>query len=245
MENKYSDLLALRDDCYLDRIFLLTQCGKYEEAIHQAAIKRFHIYEGGEGKLTKLHAWMHVLYAAKLVDEGQLSMAAKTLEAGVNMPKSYGEAKTFFNQEAHIYYNIGLIAKAGGDTEAARLAFEKAAEYKAACSPISLWRALALRELGDDTEACRVLDEMLANAQGKLDNVDMRTYYGVGSPSPMPFEYDIVKQNTCEGSILKAFALLGYGKLDEAETAMAPVRELDPYNFDLYVFDNQKDRVTK
>ena len=240
---KYADLLALRDDCYLDKVFLTTQIGDFKGAIDMAAVKRFHIYEGGEGKLTKLHAWMHVLYGAQLLDNGKADEAAAVLENGVNMPKSYGEAKTFFNQEAHIYYNIGLIAEAEGDSEAAKAAYEKAAEYKAAVSPISLWRALALFKLGDETEAKAVLDEMIAVADNKLANRDMRTYYGVGSPSPMPFEYDIIKQNTCEGSMLKAFALLGYGKLDEAEEAVSAVRELDKYNFDLFIFDAQKGRI--
>ena len=135
--------------------------------------------------------------------------------------------------------------EADGETDAAKQAFEKAAEYKAAVSPISLWRALALQKLGDAAEADRVLDEMLTVAENKLANRDMRTYYGVGSPSPMPFEYDIVKQNTCEGSILKAFALLGYGKLAEAEETVEAVRTLDPYNFDLFIFDAQKGRICK
>lgn len=240
---KYADLLEKRDDCYLDKVFLTTQIGDFKGAIDMAAIKRFHIYEGGEGKLTKLHAWMHVLYGAQLLDAGKADEASEALAAGVNMPKSYGEAKTFFNQEAHIYYNIGLIAENAGDKDAAKAAFEKAAEYKAAVSPISLWRALALFKLGNETEAKRVLDEMVAVADNKLANRDLRTYYGVGSPSPMPFEYDIIKQNTCEGSMLKAFALLGFGKLTEAEEIVAAVRELDPYNFDLFVFDAQKGRI--
>ncbi|MBQ4091163.1 MAG: DUF5107 domain-containing protein, partial [Clostridia bacterium] len=240
---KYADLLAMRDDCYLDKVFITTQVGDYKAAIDMAAAKRFHIYEGGEGKLTKLHAWMHVLYGCALVQNGEISEAKRVLENGVNMPKSYGEAKTFFNQEAHIYYYIGLIEERLGNTDAAREAYEKAAEYKAAVSPISLWRALALYKLGDIAEAHRVLDEMIVVAENRLKNCDMRTYYGVGSPSPMPFEYDIVKQNTAEGSILKAFALLGYGKKDEAEKCMSTVRELEPYNFDLYVFDNQKNTI--
>jgi tetratricopeptide (TPR) repeat protein len=186
---------------------------------------------------------MHVLYGAELLDLGKIDEASAVLENGVNMPKSYGEAKTFFNQEAHIYYNIGLIREQSGDAQGAKAAFEKAAEYKAAVSPISLWRALALFKLGDDTEARRVLDEMISVADNKLDNRDMRTYYGVGSPSPMPFEYDIIKQNTCEGSVLKAFGLLGYGRIDEAEETVKAVRERDPYNFDLYVFDAQKGRI--
>ena len=241
--DKYADLLEKRDDCYLDKIFLKTQMGDFEGAINLAAIKRFHIYEGGEGKLTKLHAWVHVLYSTALIESGNTQKAFEVLGNGVNMPKSYGEAKTFFNQEAHIYYNIGLIAEMNGDAEGAKTAFEKAAEYKAAVSPISLWRALALMRLGDENEARRVLDEMISVGENKLENRDMRTYYGVGSPSPMPFEYDIVKQNTCEGSILKAFALLGYGKKDEAEELLTAVRELDPYNFDLFVFDAQKEKI--
>jgi hypothetical protein len=59
----------------------------------------------------------------------------------------------------------------------------------------------------------------------------------------MPFEYDIIKQNTCEGSILKAFGLLGYGKIEEAEKTVEAVRVCDPYHFDLFVFDRVKGRI--
>ena len=46
---------------------------------------------------------------------------------------------------------------------------------------------------------------MLAVAKNFIVNKDLRTYYGVGSPSPMPFEYNIEKHNLTEGYILKAF----------------------------------------
>ena len=48
-----------------------------------------------------------------------------------------------------------------------------------------------------------------------------------------------------DGSILKAFALLGYGKLAEAEETVKAVRALDPYHFDLFIFDAQKGRICK
>jgi hypothetical protein len=106
---RYPELLAQRDDCYLDRIVLLCQQGRYAEAIHAAKIKRFHIYEGGEGNLTKQHAWMHVLYANGLAAAGKAAEAYQVYMNGVNMPKSYGEAKTWFNQEAHIFYYLGTL----------------------------------------------------------------------------------------------------------------------------------------
>lgn len=235
--DKYPELLAERDDCYLDKLTLVSQLGNFEEAIHLAKIKRFHIYEGGEGKLTKQHAWMHVLYGKELTEQGNTEKAETIFFDGVNMPKSYGEAKTFFNQEAHIFYYLGALYEKKGDSKKAVEAYEEAAIYKAAVSEISLFRALALKKLGKEDEAKLVLDEMLSVADNFIVNKDLRTYYGVGSPSPMPFEYDIEKNNLTDGYILKAFALLGYGKYDEAIETIEKARAINPYDFRIFAFD--------
>ena len=235
--DKYPELLAERDDCYLDKLTLISQTGDFKTAIDMAKAKRFHIYEGGEGKLTKQHAWMHVLYGNELAQAGRFEDAEKIYFDGVNMPKSYGEAKTFFNQEAHIFYFLGLLYENKGEVEKAKKAYEQAAIYKAAVSEISLFRALALKKLGNDSEAQQVIDEMLSVAENFIENKDLRSYYGVGSPSPMPFEYDIEKNNLTDGYILKAFALLGCGKSAEAIKTVDRARELNPYDFRIFAFD--------
>ncbi|MBO5903796.1 MAG: DUF5107 domain-containing protein [Clostridia bacterium] len=233
---KYPELLSERDDCYLDKLTLLSQQGKYEEAIGMAAVKRFHIYEGGEGKLTKQHAWMHVLYGKELTEAGDGAKAEQIFMNGINMPKSYGEAKTFFNQEAHIYYYLGKLYESQGKAEDAKKAYAEAAIYKAAVSEISLFRALALRELGQDLEAEAVLDEMLESAENSIKNFDMRTYYGVGSPSPMPFELNVEKLNLMNGYTLKAFALFGKHDYLGAEQAIREAMKLDPNDFRIFAF---------
>ena len=122
----------------------------------------------------------------------------------------------------------------------AEKAFREAAIYKAAVSEVSLFRALSLKKLGEDKEANAVLDEMLSVAENFIVNKDLRTYYGVGSPSPMPFEYDIEKNNLTDGYILKAFALLGYGQKVEAEETIEKARKLNPYDFRIFAFDRVK-----
>ncbi|MCQ2478721.1 MAG: DUF5107 domain-containing protein, partial [Clostridia bacterium] len=232
---KYPELLAERDDCYLDKLTLISQTGDFETAINMAKAKRFHIYEGGEGKLTKQHAWMHVLYGNELTAKSDFEKAEKIYMDGVNMPKSYGEAKTFFNQEAHIFYYLGILYEKQGKAEEARKAYGEASVYKAAVSEISLFRALALKKLGEEETAKEVLDEMLASAQNLIDNKDLRTYYGVGSPSPMPFEYDIEKNNLTDGYILKAFAYMGIGDDAEVELALNEAKKMNPYDFRIYI----------
>lgn len=241
--DRYPELLAKRDDCYLDKIILLCTIGQYKTAIDMAARKHFHIYEGGEGKLTKQHAWMHVLYGNDLAAAGKWDQAIKAYEDGVNMPKSYGEAKTFFNQEAHINYFLGKTYEAIGEAEKAEVAFEKATEYKAAVSEISLFRALALRRCHQDEKASAVLKEMKQTAENLLKNKDLRTYYGVGSPSPMPFENDVVKNNTVDGKILLAFALLGMNRKKQAEAQIRDAEAISPYDFRIHAFYCIENRI--
>ena len=162
---KYPELLKERDDCYLDKLTLICQTGDFKSAIDMAAKKRFHIYEGGEGKLTKQHAWMHTLYGKELSEAGKYEEAEQIYMNGVNMPKSYGEAKTFFNQEAHIFYYLAKLYAKMGKTAQEKQAYEQAAIYKAAVSELSLFRALALKELGQNDMANEVLEEMIKVAE--------------------------------------------------------------------------------
>ncbi len=122
----------------------------------------------------------------ELTEAGRLDEAEQIYMNGVNMPKSYGEAKTFFNQESHIFYYLAKLYAKMGKADLERKAYEKAAIYKAAVSELSLFRAWALKALGRDGEACEVLDEMLRVADNFIVNKDLRTYCGVGSPSPCP-----------------------------------------------------------
>ena len=179
---------------------------------------------------------MHVLYGMRLMQAGELDQAGTILENGIHMPKSYDEAKTFFNQEAHIYYILGLLLARKGEAAQERAAYEQAAVYKAAVSEISLFRALALEKLGRRDEAEAVLNEMLRTAQDWIDRKDMRLYYGVGPPSPMPFELDVEKQNLLEGNTLKAFALYGLKRYSQAEQCIRTAERLDPNHFTAYVY---------
>ena len=239
--DRYADLLAVRDDCWLDRIMLLSQQGRYEEAIRAAQGRHFHIYEGGEGKLTKQHAWMHVLYGNELAAAGKAEDAERVYLAGADLPKSYGEAKTWFNQEAHIYFYLGRLLERQNRAEEAERAYEEAAVPKAIVSELSLFRALALRSLMCFSEAEQVLNEMLDAGADMLENSDRRAYYGVGAPTPMPFEDDIVKSNIVTGHILQGFALLGLGRRGEAQAEIDAAAKLSPEDFRLYAFEQIRD----
>ena len=240
-QSNYQTML-LRDDCYLDYITLCCMKGDYKEAIEMASSRTFHIYEGGEGKITRQHAWMHVLYG-NLLAKTEPSAAENIYKNGLIIPKTYGEAKSIFAQESHIYYYLAeLFTKSGRSIEAQK-AYIEAAVYKSTVSELSLFRALALQRLHQFSEAQSILAEMIELGDYKLQNSDLYAYFGVGSPTPMPFEYDIRKINQMEGYILKAYAYLGLGMQSEALTNAQNARALYPYDFRLYAFDQIKDDI--
>ncbi len=234
---EHRELFRKRDDCYLDAMILLTAGQRCREAIEMAESRTFHIYEGGEGKLTSLHAWMHILRAFELEDGDRTAEALHHYRQATIIPKAYGEAKSHFAQEAHIHYFRALLLERTGAAAEAEAAFEEATVYKAAISDISLFRALALQRLGRFGEAQAVLAEMLAAAENTLANPDRYKYFGVGSPTPQPFEYDIGRVNRVDGNILKAFALFGLGRSGAASSSIAAARLENPNEFRIFAFD--------
>jgi len=85
---------------------LLCEMGRYEEAIAAAKVRHFHTYEGGEGNLTKQHAWMHVLYANELVKAGDLKKAEQM----------YRDAKLVLDNCQLLATRIRVSAKDGTKT---------------------------------------------------------------------------------------------------------------------------------
>ena len=65
----------------------------------------------------------------------------------------------------------------------------------------------------------------------------------MGSPSPLPFEDDIIKNNKLSGYTLKAYALLGLGKFNEAEKYINMAKEIQKYEFSIHAFDKIKESV--
>ena len=77
---------------------------------------------------------------------------------------------------------------------------------------------------------------MIEIGENTIKNKDIPAYYGVGSPTPMPFEYNFAQRNTVKGKILIAFAKLALGHVTEAKCLIDEARQLDKTNFAVYVF---------
>ncbi len=236
LHDSHAELTAQRDDCTLDKSIIYTELGRYDEAKNILLGHRFHTYEGGEGNLTRHHAWLQALRGTAALEEGDAERAIEEFKAGYTFPLCYGEEKNYFAQESHLNYGMAVAYEMLGDKENAKKYYDLACVETSAPTEISYFRALALYKNGRITEARELLDSMIALGEQTIKNKDIPAYYGVGSPTPMPFEYNFSERNVVKGKLLVAFGKLGLGFVTEAKDLIADIKKLDRTNFGAYAF---------
>ena len=210
-------LAMQRDDCALDMIILCVQLGQYDRARALLASRRFNIYEGGEGKLTRLHGWLYTLLGCKAMREQDAAQALGWFREALVFPANYGEGRHYSAQEGQIHYYTGLLLEAQGDSEGARAEWLEAANQPSHISEISFFAGKSLEKLGRQEKARSLYRAMLADAETRLANRKKYGYFGVGMPSTLPFESDIERQNSIPALLIKALAERGLG--DDAACA--------------------------
>lgn len=218
-----------RDDCYLEYIILLTQRGDLDHARELLTKKRFNIYEGGEGKLTRHHGWLCTLqgFAAENDDP---TMAMEHYKNALIYPANYGEGRHYSAQEANIYYFTGKLCNKLGDRAGALAAYTAGANQAPQVSEMSVFAALCCRELGEHNKADAILRDMCSQADELLVNEDLRGYFGVGSPCPLPYEQDVIRWHRTDAYLLTALGKRYLGDTIAANEAIAKLRMIDPYN---------------
>ena len=242
--HKYIKLTKERDDCFLEMAVLQTQIGEYAIAEEMLKSRKFNIYEGGEGKLTKLHGWLHVLIGREYLQNGDVSRALEEFRKAFEYPENYGEGKSYMAQEAHIEYYTGLAYEKSGESKNARENFEKASRRNDQISEVSYFEGMAFSKLGKKSEADAVFLRMVTYGESIIANAKQYGYYGVGMPVPQMFEGDIERTNTINGALLTWLGYKGSGKSTEAGKALGLLKQIDPYNFKMDIMQKAIKDIT-
>ena len=225
-----------RDDCSLERISLFVQQGELAQARELLVSRRFNIYEGGEGQLTRLHGWLYTIQAWRNAQDGNMETALKHLDAALVFPENYGEGRHYSAQEAHIYYFMGLFSEKEGKAETAHACWLQALRQPGGITEVSYFAALSHEKLGDRDKAFALYREMLQKAQDLKEHAGEYGYFGVGMAAPMPYESDNTRSQLAQAALLTALAQKGLGCDAESGAAIRALESVDPWNIKLSYF---------
>ncbi len=226
-----------RDDLYLEYTTLLNQLGRYAEAKAMIGARKFHPWEGSEGKVPAQYQTARVELAKQALKERRYAEAAGLLEECFVYPQNLGEGKLPGAQENDFNYWLGCAWEGLGDAAKAAGCFGKAAEglaepaaaiYYNDQNPDKIfYQGLALMKLGRAEEARSRFEKLISHGEKHLSDKVRIDYFAVSLPDLLIWEDDLDLRNRIHCLYLTGLGRLGSGRSAEAERCLSEAAALD------------------
>jgi tetratricopeptide (TPR) repeat protein len=236
--SQHLDLVAIRDDLSIEYVTLLNLVGRHQEAAELLESRRFHPWEGGEGKVLHQHAVTHLAIGKQELHEGRPEQAMRHFQNACSPPDNLGEARHLLANQADLQYYLGLGHQALGDEAAATQQFEAAAAnagdfLEMGVQPFSeksFYKGKALEQLGKAEKAQAVFKGMVDHGKQLCSTPAKIDYFATSLPDLLVFNTDLQQRRELEGLVLQG---LGYAALDQNEKSQgyfSKALSLDPSN---------------
>lgn len=219
---QYHSLVELRDDLTIEYIALLNMLGLHTQAYAELMRRRFHPWEGGEGKTTEQYVICLVERGRALLADGEHARAAAELRQALVYPPNLGEGRLPNAQANNVYYYLGLAYAGQGDQLRAHESFTAAATgpseptsamyYNDQPPDMIFYQGLARRQLGHAAEARQIFQRLADYGQAHRDDQVTMDYFAVSLPTFLVFDEDLNRRNRIHCHYMRALGLLGLGE---------------------------------
>lgn len=245
---KHFDLVESRDDLYLEYVTLLNTLGEPAKALGLIKARKFHQWEGGEGKVAAQYLTALYQLAKAAAAEGEY-VEAKTilLQAVDEYPQNLGEGKLESAQENNLYYLLGLAQEKLGETEEAFASLTKACHgesepvgtmyYNDQPPEMIYYQGLAYRKLGNEEQAVRRFRKLVEYGREHIEENVKIDYFAVSLPDLLIFEENLDERNRKHCLFMMSLGLKGLGRIDEAEKCAEELLAMDNAHQEIRVHD--------
>jgi len=217
----HRDVVFVRDDLTIEYCTLLNSMGRYEEALAIIMGRKFHPWEGGEGKVTTQYAVSLTQLARIALESGDAAKAKELLERALVFPHNLGEGKLEGAKDNNIYYYLGLCERALGNKDAAAAHFTRAANgceepasamyYNDQPAEMILYQGLAALELGNKAHASARFHKLISYGEKHYYDKVTIDYFAVSLPDLQLFDDDLSIRNRAHCEYLIALGSYGLG----------------------------------
>jgi tetratricopeptide (TPR) repeat protein len=226
-----------RDDVYLERITLYNFIGEHEKAHELLMARKFHPWEGGEGKVAEQYVYSLREIACKCCREGNYAEAIVLLERAQVYPYNLGEGKLFGTHENDLFYLLGCAYESLQQPETADAYFRKATvgldEPSAAIfyndqKPDKIfYQGLAWKKLGQEAKAHQIFEKLIAYGKEHMNDEIKIDYFAVSLPDLLIFEDNLNLRNNIHVLFLQGLGHLGLRQFSQANTLFEQVLKLE------------------
>lgn len=214
--NNNLSAVEARDDLYLEYLTLLAENGEYNSAFDKLMSRKFHPWEGGEGKVTKLYKILNIAQAKEADAKGDCNLAYECYSRCFKHPENLGEGKLILDYDNDICYMLGELYEKYDDMDRAKEYYRLATRGKTEIAdniyyndnPIEYvyYIALAYKKLGNIDKANEIKDSFMNYYTKHVGEKAVIDYFAVSLPDMLIWEQDIDEKNKAFLESVKALA---------------------------------------
>ena len=233
----YSSLVDFRDDVFLEKISICNFLGQYQKAYELIMQRKFHPWEGGEGRVSGQYIFNLISLARNDLEKRKFSEAIEKLDNAQVYPHNLGEGKLFGTLENDIFYWMGCAYEGLQQQETANEYFRKATEGHSGLSAAIFYndqppdkifyQGLAWTSLGNKERADSIFQKLVDYGNTHLNDDIKIDYFAVSLPDLLIFEDDLNTRNNLHCHYMMGLGYLGLQETGKAEAAFAKVLEQD------------------
>jgi tetratricopeptide (TPR) repeat protein len=232
-------LVLSRDDFCVEYLSLLNLQEQYKRALELLTTRRFHPWEGGEGKVLARYRIAQIGIGRKELENGEPAAALEHFNAANQPPPNLGEEFHYLQARSDLNYWKGQALQMLGRREEAETAYKSSAgeaqDFKemavTSYSAFTYYRGLSLRALGRESEADQLFASLRERGQELQQLPGTIDYFATSLPNMLVFEEDLTQRNRLEGQFLEGLALLAQGDSVVAKTLFTQVLDLDASHY--------------
>ncbi len=235
--NNHLPLVKDRDDLYIEYVTLQNLSGHYEVAQKLLSERRFHPWEGGEGKVSRQYVYAKTALAQKAFYDKKYDFAIQLLKEAQHFPENLGEGKLYGARENNIFYWMGVAYQAKHEKQLAVSSWRSAAEglseltqavyYNDQDPAMIFYQGLALQKLNKHKEAEQRFNNLIHYGKMHLDDKIQVDFFAVSLPELSVFEVDLQKRNRTHCHYLMGLGYLGSGEMTEGKKSLKNVLKMD------------------
>jgi tetratricopeptide (TPR) repeat protein len=202
---RFPELVDYRDDLYLERATLHNILGQYGKAFELISTRKFHPWEGGEGKVTGQYVFCLTEMAKKTVEAKEYEKAVELLKMAQHYPDNLGEGKLYGAQENTIFYWLGCAFDGLGIPDRAIECWQIASHGLKEPAPAIFYndqqpdtiyyQGLALIKLQKRDEARERFETLISFGKQHLNDEFKLDYFAVSLPDLQIWDDDLTKRN--------------------------------------------------
>ncbi|MFR0169535.1 DUF5107 domain-containing protein, partial [Escherichia coli] len=232
------EIALKRDDMTAELLNLWHLTGQADKAADILATRKFHPWEGGEGKVTSQFILNQLLRAWQHLDAREPQQASELLHAALHYPENLSEGRLPGQTDNDIWFWQAICANAQGDETEAMRCLRLAATgdrtinihsyYNDQPVDYLFWQGMALRLLGEQQTAQQLFSEMKQWAQEMAKTSIEADFFAVSQPDLLSLYGDLQQQHKEKCLMVAMLASAGLGEVAQYESARAELTAINP-----------------